>query len=276
LTAQAKIRYNIAQSKDGCLMRTYKLSLYLLIIGLVCFNLLQISTAGVYNYSGNGNSVSGAWGSIGLGSLTLSDSGSTIRGTVNLGGDSATYFKGYLMLYIDSKPGGFANTASFADVSTPVTRSISGYNGGTGRATANFAPNFAADYAIVLSRTGPASALYELASGTALGPSKNLTFTDNGTSWQFSFNLNDIGASAASFNFQSTITSDVGSGYRYLESYEPLTGTGGFNTVNFGNFNTFGVETVPETTNAALAVFGGLVLTASVSSRVRRYLVRKA
>jgi hypothetical protein len=32
---------------------------------------------------------------------------------------------------------------------------------------------------------------------------------------------------------------------------------------------------VPETTNAALAVFGGLVLTAGIGSRVRRYFSGK-
>lgn len=256
-------------------MKTHKLPAQILILGLLCVSLSLTSTAAVYDYAGNGLS-GGGLGCIGQSTLTLSDSGSTIRGTVNLGDPIGRYYQDYLVLYIDSKPGGFGSTASFADVNNALTRSISGYSGGTGRATANFAPNFAADYAIILSRTGPASALYELASGTEMGPYKNISFTDNGTSWQFSFNLGDVGASEPSFKFQSTSVSSAGAGYRFLDSYESLTGNVGFNTVTFGNFNTFGVPAVPETTNAALAVFGGLVLSAAIGSRLRRHFAARA
>lgn len=256
-------------------MSTHKLPAQVLLLVLLCFALAHTLTAAIYNYAGNGLSGTGL-GCIGQSTLTLSDSGSTIRGSINLGDPIGRYYQDYLVLYIDSKPGGFGSTASFADVNNQWTRSISGYNGGTGRATANFAPNFAADYAIILSRTGPVGALYELASGTEMGPYKNISFTDNGTSWQFSFALGDIGASEPSFKFQSTSVSSVGSGFRYLDSYESLTGNYGFNTVTFGNYNTFGVPAVPETTNAALMVFGGLVLSAAIGSRLRRHFAAKA
>ena len=64
----------------------------------------------------------------------------------------------------------------------------------------------------------------------------------------------------------------------YLLSFDLIgsqRGTTAATTVTFGNYNTFGVEAVPETTNVALAVFGGMVVTAGVGSRVRRYLARK-
>ena len=252
-------------------MKTHKLPAHFLV--LACLSLLPFSRAAVYTYDGNGNT--GANGAIGQGTLELSDSGSTIRGTVTLGGGRPENFTDYLVLYIDSKPGGFADTTSFSDASTAETRTISGFSGGA-RATANFAPNFGADYAIVLSRTGSAHSLYELASGTAQGPSKNISFSDSGyNKWQFSFDLNDIGASEAYFKFQSTCLYSGGAGYRSLESYESLTGNPGFYTVTFGNFNTFGVDSVPETTNAALAVFGGLALAVGVATRVRGYMGRK-
>ncbi|HWW01432.1 MAG TPA: hypothetical protein VNZ64_17175 [Candidatus Acidoferrum sp.] len=255
-------------------MRTDKLSVHVLIIGLVCFSLLHISTAGVYTYYGNGDGSGG--GAIGNGSLTLSDSGSTVHATVALGGSSPSFFQNYLVLYIDSRPGGFTDTSRFYDNSSAFASTVSGYASFGSRATAKFAPNFGADYAIVLSRNAPTMRIYELAAGPTLPDPKSVTFTDNGSSWQFNFDLNDVGASGPYFKFQSTATSSLGTAYRYLESYETLTGTKGFDTVTFGNFNTFGVEAVPETTNAALAVFGGLVLTVGVGSRVRRYLFGKA
>ena len=253
-------------------MRTKRLSLSFFIIGLACFELVHVAPAGVYNYTGNGDtSVNGG---VGLGSLTLSDSGSTIRGTVNIGGTSPYGFSSTVVLYIDSRAGGFADTTGFSDNSTLYTRAVSGYYDATHRATAVFAPNFAADYAIVLYRGATCMRLYELAAGPTLPDFiKSASFIDNGTTWQFSFDLSDIGATEPYFKFQSTTTTENGS--RYLESYEPLTGAKGFNTVTFGSYNTFGA-TVPETTNAALAVFGGLVLTAGLGSRLRRHLRRKA
>ena len=231
----------------------------LTLLAVAAVLMVHTTRAATYTYTGNGQAdVNGA---IGAGTMTLTDSGTTIRGTVNLGGSSPGSWANYLILYIDSQPGGFTTTVGFSDVTGPVTKSISGFSS-AGRATANFAPGFAADYAIVLSRSpGSTHMLYQLANGSALGPSKNITFTDNGSSiWTFSFSLADIGATSPYFKFQSTVTGSVGTGYRYLESYESVTGIKGFNTVNFNNYSTFGVDPVPEPTNIALAVFGGVVV----------------
>jgi len=255
-------------------MKTLKLSRLLTLISLACFGSSFTSNAAVYDYFGNGRSDGG--GGIGQGSLTLSDSGSTIRATVHLGGTFPTSYANYLVLYIDSRPGGFSDNMSFFDNKSTWTRTVSGYSAAGSRAAAYFAPNFGADYAIVLSRTVNGAALYELVSGSTLPAPKMLSFTDNSTSWQFSFSLSDIGATSPSFKFQSSATSSTGSGYRYLESYETTSGTMGFGTVTFGNYNTFGVEAVPETANAALAVFGGLVVAAGAGSRLRRCFRRRA
>jgi hypothetical protein len=256
-------------------MKTHRLQLPFLVACVFCLGLLQHSTAAVYNYSGNGDtSVNGV---IGQGSLRLSDSGSTINGTVNLGGSSPSAFSGYVVFYMDSRAGGFVDTTSFADNSTANTRTVSGYSDNGLRATAKFAPDFAADYAIVLSKSTSTMSIYPLAGGPTLpDPVKSARFNISGSTWQFSFDLSDIGTTDPYFKFQSTCTSSTGSGYRYLESYEPLTGTVGFNTVTFSGCNTFGVPPVPETTNAALAVFGGLVVTAGAASGLRRRLARKS
>src|SRR5438034_7840711 len=79
-------------------------------------------------YSGNGNS--GFGGPIGLGSLTLTDNGTTVFGTVNKGPNG---FNDVLVLYIDSQAGGFADTSGFADGADGLRKAISGFDGGANR-----------------------------------------------------------------------------------------------------------------------------------------------
>lgn len=224
-------------------------------------------------YTGNGNSdVNYA---VGGGTMTLRAVGNSVYGRVNIGGGSPNGFTDFLILYIDSQPGGFTTTAGFADTSNPTTKSVSGFSG-TRRATANFAPGLAADYAIVLSRGALCHAIYTLANGSSLGLAHNITWSDNTAYWDFSFLLSDIGTTTPYFTFQSTVTSYMGTGYRSLESYESLTGLAGFNTVNFSNFNTFGIDPVPEPSNVALAVFAGLVVVGGGASRLRRHFHERA
>ena len=61
-------------------------------------------------YSGNGKN--GFGGPIGQGSLTLTDDGTTISGTLTRGGGN---FNDALVLYVDSVPGGFSDTSGFND-----------------------------------------------------------------------------------------------------------------------------------------------------------------
>src|SRR5436190_8744690 len=113
-------------------------------------------------YSGNGNS--GFGGPIGLGSLTLTDNGTTVFGTVNKGPNG---FNDVLVLYIDSQAGGFADTSGFGDGADPLRKAISGFDGGANRSLLTFG-GFSPDYAIAL---GPASdnfgGLWQLNNGGA-------------------------------------------------------------------------------------------------------------
>src|SRR6266403_4841921 len=99
-------------------------------------------------YSGNGNS--GFGGPIGLGSLTLTDNGTTISGTVNKGPNG---YNDVLVLYIDSVSGGFSDTSGFADGNDGLRKSISGFDGGGNRSLLTFVFGFTQNYAIALGRT---------------------------------------------------------------------------------------------------------------------------
>src|SRR2546421_11070982 len=151
-------------------------------------------------WSGNGNS--GFGGPIGLGSLTFTDNGTTVSGTVNKGPNG---FNDVLVLYIDSVAGGFSDTSGFADGADGLRKAISGFDGGANRSVMTFAPGFTPDYAIAL---GPASdnfgGLWQLANGGANSlnfiSSVNLNPTGNNNSptYTFSFNVSQIGLTPGS------------------------------------------------------------------------------
>jgi len=219
-------------------------------------------------YYGNGNTSGG--GAVGNGRLNLTDNGTTVSGTFYKGTGS---FALNLILYIDSVSGGFANTSQFSDSGDALRTAVSGYYApGSARATANFASGFMADYAIAIGVNGPNKGnLYHLVPGgngsmqliksVNLYPNNNL----NASQYTFSFSLADIGLPAGSgnfFKFQSTYDGSAGGAYRELESFESLTGTRGYGTVTFGNYNTYGIDPVPEMTTGALAIFGGTVISA--------------
>ena len=231
------------------------------------------SFAAFYNnqvYPGNGVS-----GTIGNGTLRLYNNATTVY--ANFTNVINGSFTDNLVMFIDCAPGGYDSTALFKDNGNALQSATSGYK--TSRATANFAPGFSADYAIALSPNNSGSALYKLVDDGA-GPylllirsSLGLTPTDNIGSpvfyWQFDWT--DIGLPAQKTNFFKFETSYVtGYGYRSLQSFEGLTGREGFNTVSFTNYDTYGVPPVPENTNLALGVFGGIAASVAISSRWRR------
>jgi hypothetical protein len=172
-------------------------------------------SASAATYSGNGNS--GFGGPIGLGSLTLTDNGTTVFGQVNKGPNG---FNDVLVLYIDSVPGGFSDTSGFADGADGLRKAISGFDGGGNRSLLTFASGFSPDYAIAL---GPSSdgfgGLWGLANGGANSlnfiTSVNLNPTGNNSSptYTFSFNVAQIGLvpnTGSTFELFGTYLSDSG------------------------------------------------------------------
>src|SRR3954467_13538885 len=113
---------------------------------LVAVSGLALSVAQVQaaTYSGNGNT--GFGGPLGTGSLTLSDNGTTVSGTLTRGSGN---LNDLVVIYIDPPSGGFNTASGFNDQDDSHRRAISGV-GGFGRSTVNFASGFNADYAIAI------------------------------------------------------------------------------------------------------------------------------
>jgi len=239
--------------------------------------LLPLTKAHCAVYYGNGNTSGG--GAVGNGRLSLTDNGTTVSGTFYRGTGGS--FSLNLVLYIDSVSGGFADTTQFSDSGDALRTAVSGYYAsGSSRATANFASGFTADYAIALGVNGPNKGnLYHLVAGgngsMELIRSVNLYpyNTLNASSYTFNFNLADIGLPAGSGNFfkiKSSYVGIAGGAYRELESFESLTGTRGYGTVTFGNYDTYGVDPVPEMTTGSLAILGGIMVGGKLMMRARQ------
>jgi len=220
-------------------------------------------------YSGNGNS--GFGGPIGLGSLTLTDNGTTVSGTVNKGPNG---FNDVLVLYIDSMAGGFADTSGFADGGDGLRKAISGFDGGGNRSLLTFTGGFTPDYAIAL---GPASdsfgGLWQLANGGGnslnfvSSVNLNPTGANNSPTYTFSFNVSQIGlspGSGATFAMLGTYIAD--SGYRSDEAVAGNdVGTQGWNP--FLQTASVSYTIVPEPSTVALL---GLGLAAVIGARRRK------
>jgi hypothetical protein len=206
-------------------------------------------------YSGNGNS--GFGGPIGLGSLTLTDNGTTVFGTVNKGPNG---FNDVLVLYIDSTSGGFTDTSGFGDGSDGLRRAMSGFDGGGNRSLLTFTAGFQPEFAIAL---GPASdnfgGLWQLANGGANSlpfiSSVNLNPTGNNNSptYTFSFNVSQIGMApnaGGTFTLFGTYISDSGFRSDEAEAGNDV-GAQGWNPFLQTAFVAYTI--VPEPSSVALA-----------------------
>ena len=219
-------------------------------------------TAGAATYSGNGNT--GFGGPIGQGSLTLSDDGTTVSGTVNKGPNG---FNDVLVLYLDSMAGGFADTSGFADGADGLRRAISGFDGGNNRSLMTF-NGMLPDYAIALGPTSDSfGGLWQLANGGA----NSLNFVSsvdlvpigdgNSGTYTFSFNLSQIGITPnTAFTFDLLGTYISNSGYRSDEALPGnVTGTQGWNAFTQTGLGTYSV--VPEPSSLSILGAGaGLTL----------------
>ncbi len=163
-------------------------------------------------YPGNGNT--GFGGTIGQGSLTLNDDGTTISGTFTRG---TANFNDVLVLYIDTGTGsGILGTANFTDSGDGLRKAISGFDGGANRSTLAFPASFQGGYAIAL---GPSSdhfgGLWQIVEGGSHNfiRSVNLSPTvNNSATYTFSFLVTDIGlatSSGATIKFLGTYISNL-------------------------------------------------------------------
>lgn len=225
-------------------------------------------------YNGNGNTSFN--GAIGNGSLTLSDNGTTVSGSLTTGaGLSGNAF----VLYIQAgaSPAGFTTTSGFNDNGDQLRTAISQYNGAGSQSILNFATGFTPNYAIALQPGSGISygGLWQLTAGG--GPnsmpsisSVNLspTGSDAAGTYTFSFNLSSIGLTAGQsfglFGMQISTT-----GYSSAEAIGGgLTGTLGYGgTQTQTSFSTYTTTAVPEPTTLALMGLAGLTTLVAVRRR---------
>ncbi len=222
----------------------------LAILAVLAANKIQAAT-----YAGNGDT--GFGGAIGAGTLTLTDDGTTVFGSLSTGAtiDNA------LVLYIQSAPGGFSSTAGFNDSGDQLRSAISGYTatgngGGPGQSVMTFASGFAPNYAIALQPDNGVNfgGMWQLANGGANSlpfvTSVNLspTGTDAQGAYTFSFSLASIGltpGAGQSFELFGTLVSD--SGYRSTEAIAGNdVGTQGWNPFSQTAFATYTTTLIPE------------------------------
>jgi len=177
--------------------------------------------AGAVNFPGNGNA--GFGNPIGSSTLAVTDDGTTITFVVTKGSSS---MNDALVLYIDSKSGGFSSTAGFADANDGLRSAISGFDGGTNRSTLTFSGTFQPDFAIAIKPTAPENfgGLWALANGGANSltyiTSANLSPTGTATSSTYTFTATkaNLGITGAGINFSFVASLISATGYRSDES----------------------------------------------------------
>lgn len=214
---------------------------------------------------GNGGRPFG--GPAGSGLLTLNVAATTLSGTIAASANGTGHLFDEFVIYLDSKPGGFANTSTFTDQGNnggDVLRKVtSGFAGGSNRQVSSFTSPFAADFTIAISPTqGRFGTLLTLTDPTNffcgtdnMNGNANFTPTGNGGGpYTLNIPLSLIGvAPGGRFNFSTsylnTHTADTA-----LRSNE-----GRGNVIAFAggtNDATAGFTSVPEPGTASLLLLG--------------------
>ncbi len=235
-----------------------------------CLGAFDMTFYGNPNAGYNFNMLSG-------GSLHLtSGSSDSISATFTRGGSDSSQLNDNVVFFIDSQAGGFANSGTFTG-SGNLGQAAAGFNG-TGRSTAVF-NSFGADYIIAFGANN-GGAVFQIGSDGALNQVQSFTLRTSGggpvgtgsRDFIFNFNWSSIGVADpqnGGFRFYSSLVGNTGA--RRQDSMESITGAAGFgNTITFNGYNLFGIDPVPEPTNVALAIFGGLAVTGGVVRKVTR------
>lgn len=176
-----------------------------------------------------GNTLSGFGGAVGQGQLTIADDGTTI--TIHLIKGTSGSLNDHVVIYVNTKPGGFNTTANFTDVGDDLRKAISGFDG-TNRSILTLP--FFADYAIAFDQNfGGVWELISNGSHNYIGPA-NLTPTGTTTAadYQLSFNKSLLGITGnVGFTFLVTYISTTA--YR---SNEFIGTSGPATNIGWGNY----------------------------------------
>ena len=224
-----------------------------LIVGIIALG--SATTQAATTYVGNGST---AWGgTVGNGNIVVNDDSSgVLTFTIN-----ATTPGNALVIYLDSKTGGFNSTSGFQDGADGLRRAISGYDstangGGVGKSTTQMP--FSADFAIGVD--GGWGGFWELANGgdNSLIYRATALAGGFGSGNVLTLNVSDLGMTAnsgQSFNFFAMMVS--GSGYTSPEfiGASSISGSSGWgNTQTVGAGSTYTL--IPEPSSSLLMGLG--------------------
>jgi hypothetical protein len=231
-------------------------------------------TAHATLYNGNGNTSFGS-GAIGNGSLTLTDDGTTVFGSLVVAGSGLGGNAFALYLQAGASPAGFSTTLGFNDNADGNRAAISEYNGVGNQSVLNFGGGFVPNYAISLVPAGASfGGLWQLANGggnslpfvssVSLSP----TGSDGAGTYTFSFSLSSVGLTAGqSFNLFGLEVSTTG--YSSAEAIGgTLSGANGYgNTQTVTAFSSYTTTPVPEPATLTLVGLSGLATLVAVRRR---------
>jgi hypothetical protein len=230
-------------------------NIFKIVTGVFALGLASTGNAAT-TYVGNGNTSFG--GGVGNGNIIIDD---TISGTLTIT-TNVTVGDNALVIYFDSKGGGFNTTAGFADADDSLRKAISGYGGAVNERSTTLLP-FAADFAIGVDKGW--GGLWELANGGNNSLIYKTTALDGGfgaggvgTGKVLTINVADLGLTAnsgQSFNFFAMMVS--GTGYTSSEFIGASSISG---NIGYGNTQTVGTGTsytlVPEPSTGMLMGLG--------------------
>lgn len=170
--------------------------------------LISIGATAQQTFFGNGRT--GFGGTLGVGSIEISNptASSSFNFIFNRGSD---LLDNAVVIFIDSRTGGFTSTAGFMDNADGLRKAISGYNSATEKSVLTFPAGFLPDFAIAFDQGF--GGIWELANGGANSlnfvSSVNLTPTNvnNSNAYNFSVMANQLG-----------ITTTIG-GFNFLVNY---------------------------------------------------------
>lgn len=232
-------------------------------IGVASLCFASAARASTYN----GNGASGFGGTLGNGSLTITQSGTDLNFTLN---PSGSFTSNDVVVYIDSQAGGFADTSTFSDNADGGREAISGANTGTGnggptRTLVTFPTGFTADFGLGF-ENNTFTGLFGLASGgnNSLNFVTGSTPTSGGP-YTVTIPIADLGITPGqSFNFVASLISTTA--FRSNETIGATSpdvstqGNPGFSgPVTFSSADTFTTTAVPEPVTASLLGVAGMI-----------------